>query len=87
MPSALNIRDVGDDVKNALELRARAEGISQSALARRLLAQGLGLIGDGGPKVVLGLLAGRAGPLDPNDLGSDPDFASWFENAYIGEDD
>lgn len=87
MTAALNIRDIGDDVKTALALRARAEGISQSELARRLLAQGLGLMDDAGPKVVLGLLAGRAGPVDPDDLGSDPEFANWLENAYIGEDE
>lgn len=39
----LTIRDVHDDVKAALEARAKAEGVSQSALARRLLADSLGV--------------------------------------------
>lgn len=86
LAAVLNIRDIGDDVKAALALRAQAEGVSQAELARRLLAQGLGLIDDAGPRVRPGLLAGRAGPLDPDDLGNDPDIAGWPDTAYTGED-
>jgi post-segregation antitoxin (ccd killing protein) len=38
---ALNIRDIGDDRKAALEAEARAQGLSVSELVRRLLDQGI----------------------------------------------
>jgi post-segregation antitoxin (ccd killing protein) len=39
--NALNIRDIGDDRKAALEAEARAHGISVAELVRRFLDEGL----------------------------------------------
>ena len=44
MNTALNIRDVGPKIKEALQARAREEGRSMAALARDLLAQSLGVV-------------------------------------------
>ncbi len=41
--SVLTIRNVDEAVKSALEVRAKEEGVSQSSLARRLLADSLGV--------------------------------------------
>ena len=44
MNTALNIRDVGPEIKEALQARAREEGRPMAALARDLLAQSLGVV-------------------------------------------
>lgn len=46
MNTALNIRDVGPELKTALKARAAAEGRPMADLARDLLAEALGVVPD-----------------------------------------